>query len=366
MRANTLIMLLIALVFGGVAVFFANVWLNNQAPRQTTAAVGPAVVETSTLVVAGRDIAFGETLNAEALREIPWPKSNIPDGSFAKIADLTSDGGHVVLNPISPNEPVLKWKISGAGARASLSALIGPGMRAVAIRMNDVVGVAGFVLPGDRVDVLYTKNGSGDSSSSTDILIQNVRVLAVDQVADQKKSDPIVPKVVTIEVKPVDGEKIALAQSTGSVSLTLRAAGGVEPAPAQRVVEQELVSSPSVYQAAMDVQSAALAATDARLKSLEAEVKKTAESTGKGEEALRDKLAALESAIHDAGNSTAGADAMKAKLAEFEASLKALASASNKPIFITAVADKPPTKASVGVTRGTKRDVYDVPIEDSN
>ena len=206
MRGNTVIMLIIALVFGAISVFFANIWLNSQTSRPLPVTLAPSKVETSTLVVAARDLAFGETLNAEILREIPWPKSSIPDGAFAKISELTADGNHVVLNSISPNEPILKWKISGAGARASLSAIVGAGMRAVAVRINDVVGVGGFVLPGDRVDVLYTRGG-GDGGSSTDILIQNVRVLAVDQIADQKKSDPVVGKVATIEVTTLDAQR---------------------------------------------------------------------------------------------------------------------------------------------------------------
>ena len=207
MRGNTLAMLLIALIFGAISVFFANVWLKSQSSLPTPVATTPADVETSTIVVAARDLGFGEVLNAEALREIPWPKSAIPEGSFAKISELTSDGNHVVLNSISPNEPVLKWKISGAGARASLSAIVGKGMRAVAVRVNDVVGVGGFVLPGDRVDVLYTKSSNNDGGSSTDILIQNVRVLAVDQIADQKSSTPVMAKVATVEVTTLDAQK---------------------------------------------------------------------------------------------------------------------------------------------------------------
>jgi pilus assembly protein CpaB len=370
MRGNTIVMLLIALVFGAVAVFFANIWLNNQTNRPSQVKLAPSTVETSTIVVAARDLAFGEPLNAEVLREIPWPKSSIPDGAFAKIAELTADGRHVVLTSISPNEPVLKWKISGAGARASLSAIVGAGMRAVAIRINEVVGVGGFILPGDHVDVLYTRGGGGDGGSSTDILIQNVRILAIERVADQKKSEPIMGNVATVEVTTLDAQKIALAQTTGSLSLTLRSAGSIDQAPAQRVVEQELVSSPSVYQTAIDAQAAAQAQLDARLKGLEEAVKQTAKATGEGEEALRAKLAALEAEIRKAGSSTAGEEALRAKLAEFEANLRTLASTSNTPVFISPAAeqltDAQPLTVSVGVTRGIKRQSYEVPFDITN
>jgi pilus assembly protein CpaB len=370
MRGNTLVMLIIALVFGAVAVFFANIWLNSQSNRPAQVATTASTVETSTIVVAARDLSFGEPLNAEVLREIPWPKSSIPDGAFAKITELTADGRHVVLTSISPNEPVLKWKISGAGARASLSAIVGAGMRAVAIRINEVVGVGGFILPGDHVDVLYTRGGNSDGGSSTDILIQNVRILAIERVADQKKSEPIMGNVATVEVTTLDAQKIALAQTTGSLSLTLRSAGSLDQAPAQRVVEQELVSSPSVYQKAIDAQTAAQAQLDARLKGLEEAVKQTAKATGEGEEALRAKLAALEAEIRKAGSSTAGEEALRAKLAEFEANLRTLASTSNTPVFISPAAeqvnDAKPLTVSVGVTRGIKRQSYEVPFDITN
>ena len=383
MRGNTIVMLLIALVFGAISVFVANIWLNNRVnPPTQQVIVAPATVETSTIVVAARDLVFGESLNSDSLREIPWPKASVPDGSYAKVAPLLADGNHIVLTSISPNEPILKWKISGAGARASLSAIVTPGMRAVAVRINDVAGVGGFVLPGDRVDVLYTHNGGNGNNgdgSTTDVLIQNVRVLAIDQIADQKKSDPQLGKVATIEVAALDGEKIALAQTTGSLSLTLRSAGSIDPAPARRVVEQELVSSPSVYQTAIDAQTAAqvqldakLNATqaqlDAKIKSLDDAVKLASKATGQGEEELRAKLAALQAAIESAGNSTKGEDALRAKLAEFEANLRALASSSNKPVIITAQAPvvKPDTLMTIGITRGTKRDLMQVSPEATN
>lgn len=384
MRGNTFVMLLIALFFGAISVFVANFWLNNRAnPQAPQVVVAPAAVETSTIVVAARDLVFGESLNTDSLREIPWPKASLPDGSYAKIAPLLADGNHIVLTSISPNEPILKWKISGAGARASLSAIVTPGMRAVAMRINDVAGVAGFVLPGDRVDVLYTRNrnnsGNGGDGATTDILIQNVRVLAIDQIADQKKSDPLVAKVATVEVSALDGQKIALAETTGSLSLTLRSAGSVDQAPARRVVEQELVSSPSVYQTAIDAQTAAqvqldakLNATqaqlDAKIKSLDEAVKQASKATGQGEEDLRAKLAALQTAIESAGNSTKGEDALRAKLAEFEANLRALASSSNKPVFVSAQAPLAKTDPlmTIGITRGTKRDTTQVSAEAAN
>ena len=261
------------------------------------------------------------------------------------------------------------------------------------MRINDVAGVGGFVLPGDRVDVLYTRNGNGNGNNNgnegerfttTDVLLQNVRVLAIDQIADQKKSDPQLGKVATVEVAAIDGEKITLAQTTGSLSLTLRSAGSVDAAPARRVVEQELVSSPSVYQTAIDAQTAAQVQLDAKLnatqaqldlkiKALDDAVKQASKATGQGEEELRAKLAALKTAIENAGNSTKGEDALRAQLAEFEANLKALASSSKKPVIVAAqaaVVQVPVVKVdplmTIGITRGTKRDTTQVSAEAVN
>ena len=297
-------MLIIALVFGVVAVFLARFWLDAQQRQQVTDVTQPARIETSTIVVATRDLKFGEPLNEDVLREIGWPRTSVPDGAFAKIAEINKDGRRVVLSAIGPNEPVLKWKISGPDARASLSALVTSGMRAVTVKVNDSSGVAGFVLPGDRVDVLYTRQ-SNDNNSTIDILLQNVRVLAINQVVDEKQSNPIESKVATLELLPIDAQKISLAQATGQLTLALRSAGALDPAPAQRIVEQELVSNPSVYQSAIDAQTVAQAALDARLKGLEGSLTQVALRVDQSKTELT--------------------DAQKAAKAELEAQLKSLA-----------------------------------------
>src|SRR5262245_16350815 len=126
MRGNIVIMLVLAIISGAIAVFLADVWLNNQNQQVPVAITTPAV-ETATIVVAATDLGFGVPLQQETLREIPWPKASVPDGAFAKISDVLTEGRRVVLAPISPNEPILKWKISGPGARASLSAVVTEG-----------------------------------------------------------------------------------------------------------------------------------------------------------------------------------------------------------------------------------------------
>jgi pilus assembly protein CpaB len=188
--------------------------------------------------------------------------------------DLTNnkDGARVVLRPIGPNEPILAWKISGPGGRASLSALVKEGMRAVTIRVNDTSGVAGFVLPGDRVDVLYTRD-KGDGPG-IDVLFQNVRVIAVNQNADEKTGTPIDSRTATLELTPVDAQKLALAESTGGLVFTLRSAGSLDTAPARRIVQDELVSNGTLATASNEEQSALqqrLADLEAKLKQAQSE-----------------------------------------------------------------------------------------------
>ena len=150
MRANSIIMLVLAVVFGTIAVFLTQSWLQSQA---SLANRGPAeeAIKVQTIVVAARPLRFGMQLKPDNLKEIPWPGTSIPEGGFGKVSDLlTEDGARFVLSAIEPNEPIYKWKVTGAGARATLSAVVDEGMRAVSIQINDVLGVAGFVLPGDR------------------------------------------------------------------------------------------------------------------------------------------------------------------------------------------------------------------------
>ncbi|RVA70497.1 Flp pilus assembly protein CpaB, partial [Mesorhizobium sp. M7A.F.Ca.US.006.04.2.1] len=131
-----------------------NIWLAGQ--RSAMAQTG--IVQGSTVVVAAMPLKFGDTLSADKLREVAWPAGSIPTGAFKTTKEaLAGEGIRQALQTISANEPVLASKITGPGQRATLSAVLGEGMKAVSIRVNDVLGVAGFVFPGDRVDVLLTR-----------------------------------------------------------------------------------------------------------------------------------------------------------------------------------------------------------------
>ena len=245
MRTSTFVMIGFAVLFGLLAVFLAQIWLNNKADERLKSidAQRKAAPPARSIVVASKPLRFGDELNSSALREMPWPENALPAGAFGKIADLTS-GKRVVLMPIDTNEAVLASKITGPGQRATLSAMLSDGMKAVTIRVNDVEGVAGFVLPGERVDVVLTRTGEKNNAVN-DVVLQNVRVLAVDQLADQRADKPAVVKAVTLEVDPTDGQKIALAATVGTLSLLLRKAGDVVSADTRRVTTRDLMTAPA-------------------------------------------------------------------------------------------------------------------------
>ena len=227
-----------AVVFGLLAVFIAQVWLNNQASLR--AKVEPAkTIASQTVVVAKQPLRFGTELTAAMLQEVPWPSDALPNGAFAKVHDIMAGGRRVVLAAIEANEPVLSLKITGPGQRATLSALVKPGMKAVTIRVNDVEGVGGFVLPGDHVDIVLTRQIE-KGSATTQVVLQNTRVLAVDQTADERAQKAAVAKSVTLEVDTVDAQKLWLASSVGSLSLLLRKAGETAEVRTRKVTLEDL------------------------------------------------------------------------------------------------------------------------------
>jgi len=239
MRKGNLFLLLIAIAMGGVAAYLAREWI---------AAHAVPIVHSGTVVVAAVPLNFGTTLNRENVTEIPWASGKMPEGAFATRDELFKDGRRVALSPLQRNELVLKTKITGPGQRASLSSLLDEGKRAVTVRVDDVRGVAGFVLPGDRVDVVLIRSVTGGSGTEniSDVLLQHVRVLAVDQLVNERQESPTVARAVTLEVDTDQAQKILLATNVGKLSLILRQAGESNPADARRVTERDLARAEPV------------------------------------------------------------------------------------------------------------------------
>ena len=173
--------------------------------------------------------------------EIPWFSNTLPEGAFAVKDDLLSGGRRVALSPLKRGEAVLRSKITGPGQRASLASLLDEGKRAVTVSVDDVRGVAGFVLPGDFVDiVIIADDGSPKRQSYSDILLEHVKVLAIDQVASEGEGQPTVAKAVTVEVTKEQAQKILLATNIGKLSLILARPVESKPDPNRRVSEKDI------------------------------------------------------------------------------------------------------------------------------
>ena len=249
MRKNTIVMVGIAVVFGLLAVFVAQGWLNYQAELSRKVVQPKAKpVATRTIVIAAGPMRFGTHVSTDNLKEVTWPDEALPAGTFGSIAEVMSGGKRIVLASIEKNEPILRSKITGPGQKATLSAVIQDGMRAVTVRVNDVEGVGGFVLPGDHVDVLLTRQQER-ANGTNDVVIQNARVLAVDQLADDAADRPTVARAVTLEVDTVAAQKIALAASLGSLSLMLRRAGEQHMDATRRVTTSDLTQTEVIQRA---------------------------------------------------------------------------------------------------------------------
>jgi pilus assembly protein CpaB len=233
MRTSTVIILAVAISMGGSAAYLTRIWLKDQ----TSAAVQPA----GTIVVAAESLAYGTAMTPDNVVEIPWFSNTLPEGAFAVKDDLINGGRRVVLSPLKRGEPVLRSKITGPGQRASLASLLDDGKRAVTVSVDDVRGVAGFVLPGDFVDiVVIADDGSTKRQSYSDILLEHIKVLAIDQVASEGEGQPTVAKAVTVEVTKEQAQKILLATNIGKLSLILSRPLESNPDPNRRVSEKDI------------------------------------------------------------------------------------------------------------------------------
>jgi pilus assembly protein CpaB len=239
-RGKAITMIGIAAVFGAISIFAADFWVKSQAKTdagEKTASISvpeAPKIEFKTIVVANAPLRYGMQLDRAQLSEIPWSQDSVPQGAFTTVDALLADGNRVVLSPIEINEPVLLSKLSGPNGRATLSNMLSPGMRAVTIRTDEIAGVGGFVTPGDRVDVVLTrdageiqevaKNAQGASGSTvtSEIVVSDAKVLSVGQGADERQTAPQIANSVTIEVTTEGAQKVALARTVGTLSFSLR------------------------------------------------------------------------------------------------------------------------------------------------
>ena len=233
-RSTNLVILIVAVILGGLAAFLARSWLQNHSAYANSQKTVP-------ILVANGSVAFGAPIGAKDVRQIDWPAQSSPEGAFASFAELTKDGRRIALSPLVRDEPIIASKVSAPDQRASLSTLIEKGKRAVTVAVDDVRGVAGFIFPGDFVDVAVTRtdNSTGPQSFS-EVILQHVKVLAIDQMAGQRQEHPTVAKAVTVEVDPEQALRILLAANVGKLSLILRQPAEVALAPDARITDRDL------------------------------------------------------------------------------------------------------------------------------
>ena len=228
MRVVTIVSLGACALFGLGALVVAKTMMPSTAAAKVAPVVGVNVV------VAKAPLKFGDRLDASKVEILKLPSNAVPEGAFSTVAQvLKQDGGGapVTLTPIAAREALLPSKLSGPGARASVAAEIGEGMRAYTIKVSDVTGVGGHALPGDRVDVVLMRDLTPEGSTRnfvSDVVIQNIRVLGVDLNADLASNKPANPTTATLEVSVPDAQKLAVAADLGKLSLALRKTGSAE------------------------------------------------------------------------------------------------------------------------------------------
>lgn len=202
----------LAVVLGLIAALFAARWIQGRAK-----AVEADLRDSQQVVVAAATINPGAQITAKDIKLVPWPRNNVPQGALTKLEDAT---GKYSMQKLLAGEVVFQQRLLDRAGN-SLSAQIEPNKRALTVRVNDVIGVAGFLMPGCRVDVLAT-HLDNDRRASTRTLLQDIKVLAVDQSAQVEKDEPVVVRAVTLEMTPIEAEQLVGATEEGTVQLALR------------------------------------------------------------------------------------------------------------------------------------------------
>ena len=238
MKRQTLIALGVAIVLGLIAVFLANTYLTGRERQLASSPQGMVRV-----AVASMPLTYGADITPDKVKFVNYPATSLPPGTYRTMAQLLPQGKRrVALRPIQVNQPLLASDLSGEGQNASIAALLPDGMRAATVRINAVSGVAGFIKANDTVDVLITRqpigpDGATQGKSVTDVLLQNIRVIAMGGDAAGANSKARVTSTATLELTPLDAQKVALGSQLGDLSLVLR-----KPGEDQNIPQVETVS----------------------------------------------------------------------------------------------------------------------------
>ncbi|GIU21342.1 MULTISPECIES: Flp pilus assembly protein CpaB [unclassified Shewanella] len=209
MNNKTVLFVILSLVFGVTAVYLAQNWLKTNTKNETSGT-------TANVITMVTEVPLGTIIEKKHLALTAVPENLVPEGA---ITDIAKAEGHVVKHRLYQGEVLRKERITRKGEGSTLASLITPTMRAVTIRVNDVVGVAGFLLPGNRVDII---NIITDGGLRTDVVLSNVKILAIDQRASNDENKPVLVRAVTLELSLEQAETLMIARSRGSLQLALR------------------------------------------------------------------------------------------------------------------------------------------------
>ncbi len=232
MRVGSLLMTVLGLAVAGGSAYVARDFLEAQSANVATESE-PALVE---VIVANQDIAFGQVIEAQFLTTISWPAEAVPNGVFSDFDVLLPNDDQQprrAKRAIAQGELVLVNKVSEFGEKVTIVQKLKPNHRAMALRVSAETAVGGFVTPGDFVDVVLTQGGGEDLRAVT--IMQNIRVIGVDQASNEQMDQPDIARTVTVEVTPEQGQTLALAQQAGLLSLTLRNLEGNDDKPLESI-----------------------------------------------------------------------------------------------------------------------------------
>jgi pilus assembly protein CpaB len=228
-KRRGLILIFLSLMMAVGAAFVANQWVSGQLVSQET--VEP---NTQLVVTAAISIPFATKVEGRHLKLTEIPEGVLPAGAYTDLAEVE---GKVSTTSIGRGEILVAERFAAHSRGSTLAALVAPNMRAVTVRVDDVIGVGGFLLPGNTVDVVSARKNR-DQRAITETILKNIKVLAVDQDAATEENEPVIVRAVTLEVTPKDAEKIVKARTEGSIQLTLRNPEEEEivPKPVKRIV----------------------------------------------------------------------------------------------------------------------------------
>ena len=227
-RKRGLLLLMVSVVMGVGAAWVARNWVAQQAMAEDKPDV-------RTVVAAALAMPFGTTVGERHLKVIEMPEDSAPSGSYREVSEVL---GKVTTQPIVAGEILMKARFVEQGSGSTLAAMVDKNMRAVTVRVDDVIGVAGFLLPGNRVDVVAARKENRRAVTRT--ILRNIEVLAIDQTASANDNEPVIVRAVTLQVSPAQAEELVKGREEGSIQLTLR-----NPMDEEVVVEEKKVAKPA-------------------------------------------------------------------------------------------------------------------------